>query len=449
MSSTQQDVVDVSTQRPTRKRYQILALIFFTVVINYLDRTNISIAGVQMQEDLGLSDAQMGLIFSAFAWTYANLQIPGGLVVDKTGARILYPVMLILWSIATLIQGFISSLAGLVGCRMAIGVFEAPSYPCNNRIVTNWFPEKERAGAIGIYTAGQFMGMAFLAPILFWIQDKTGWRGLLVISGLIGIVWAFVWYALYRDPKDHPTVNEAELKHIRDGGGLLDEQIQEGDDAKDGLTLADFAEVFRYRKLWGLYFGQFCMGSLTMFFLTWFPKYLVEARDIDLKGSATMMSVAYLCGFVGVVLGGQASDWMVRRGYSNEVARKLPILLGMLISVAIIGANYTDSTVMAGVFLSVAFFGNGLASIAWVFVSLMAPKKMLGLAGGAFNFIGGLSAIITPLAIGFLVRREEGELPDFSLALFYVGGLAVAGFLSYLLVVGKVERVGEPDVVEA
>jgi len=449
MSQETKDGHALNEQRPTHKRYGILALIFFTVVINYLDRTNISIASVQMQGDLGLSDAQMGLIFSAFAWTYANLQIPGGLVVDKFAARILYPVMLVLWSVATLIQGLISSLGGLIGCRMAIGVFEAPSYPCNNKIVTNWFPEKERAGAIGIYTAGQFMGMAFLAPILFWIQELTGWRGLLIISGVIGIVWAGVWYALYRDPKDHPTVNEAELKHIRDGGGLVDEQNDAEDSAKEGMTFADFAEVFRYRKLWGIYLGQFCMGSLTMFFLTWFPKYLVEARGINLKESASTMSVAYMSGFAGVVLAGQVSDLMVRRGFSKEVARKLPVLIGMLLSVIIIATNYTDSTVWAAVFLSLAFFGNGLASITWVFISLMAPKKMVGLAGGAFNFIGGLSAIVTPLAIGFLVKREEGQVPDFSPALFYVGGLALLGFFSFLLVVGKVERVGEAKAVEA
>lgn len=424
------------TTKPTRKRYQILALVFFTVVINYLDRSNISVAAFALKEELGLSTVQMGIIFSAFAWTYSTLQIPGGIMVDYVKPRILYPVILSLWSIATLIQGFISSLAAFVGCRAAIGIFEAPSYPANNKIVTSWFPEKERASAIAVYTSGQFIGLAFLTPALVLIQSYLGWRGLFIVSGLIGLVWAVIWYAAYRDPKNS-SANQAELAYIAEGGGLVEgdaENLEQKE--KQKFNWSDLGEAFVHRKLWGVYIGQFCLGSLFIFFLTWFPTYLVEYRGLDFIKSGFLASLPFLAAFVGVLLSGFTSDALVRKGYSNEIARKGPVLTGMLLSMAIIGANYTDNTFFIILFLSIAFFGNGLASIAWVFVSLLAPTRLIGLIGGVFNFMGGLSAAVTPIVIGYLV--EDGQ---FEPALFYIGALAFIGFCSYLFLIGKVERI--------
>lgn len=421
-------------EKPTRKRYQILALVFFTVVINYLDRSNISVAAFAISDELKLSTVQMGFIFSAFAWTYSALQIPGGIMVDFVRPRILYPILLTLWSAATLVQGFINSLAAFIGCRAAIGIFEAPSYPANNKIVTSWFPENERASAIAVYTSGQFIGLAFLTPVLVLIQSQLGWRGLFIVSGLIGIAWAVIWYFLYRDPSRHPSINQAELDHISQGGGLIEGVSAPKERAK--FNWADLVKAFSYRKLWGVYIGQFCLGSLFIFFLTWFPTYLVKYRGLDFIKSGFLASVPFLAAFVGVLLSGFSSDALVRKGYSNEIARKAPILIGMLLSMSIIGANYTNQTFLIILFLSVAFLGNGLASIAWVFVSLLAPTRLIGLIGGVFNFMGGLSAAVTPIIIGYLVK--DG---NFAPALFYIGALAFIGFCSYLFLIGKVERI--------
>lgn len=420
--------------KPTRKRYSILFLIFITVVINYLDRSNISVAAFAIREDLGLSTVQMGVVFSAFAWTYSTLQIPGGILVDYVKPRILYPIIMALWSIATLVQGIVNSLSALIGLRAAIGVFEAPSYPMNNKIVTSWFPEHERASAIAVYTSGQFIGLAFLTPVLVLIQSHFGWRGLFLISGLIGIIWALLWYFFYRDPQQNGRVNEAELEYIQKGGGLVEAHSEQKERSK--TSLADFKHAFLQQKLWGVYIGQFCLGSLFVFFLTWFPTYLVEYRGLDFIKSGFLASLPFLAAFVGVLLSGFTSDFLVRKGWSKEVARKAPILLGMLLSVSIIGANYTDSTFWIIFSLSFAFFGNGLASIGWVFISLLAPTRLIGLVGGVFNFIGGLSAVVTPIIIGYLVK--EG---NFAPALFYIGGLAFLGFCSYLFLIGKVERI--------
>lgn len=424
----------------TKKRHNILALIFGSVVINYLDRTNISVAAPAISADLELSSVQLGLIFSAFAWTYAALQIPGGIVVDKVGARLLYSVMLFFWSIATLFQGFVNSFVVLLGLRASIGIFEAPAYPANNAIVTKWFPENERASAIAIYTSGQFIGLAFLFPILAVIQDQLGWRGLFIISGIIGILYALVWYIFYRDPKDHKTVSNEELAVIEKGGGMaLSTNKPSG---KTKFSWADLAEAFKHRKLWGVYIGQFCVGSVSIFFLTWFPTYLVEYRGLDFIKSGFLASIPFLAAFAGVLLSGFTSDYLVKKGYSVEVSRKAPVLCGLLLSVSVIGANFTDDTFYIIFFLALAFFGNGLASITWVFVSLMAPKRLIGLIGGVFNLIGGLSAVIVPVVIGFLVK--DG---DFSPALFFIGGITLLGFLSFLLVVGKVKRIEVPEPV--
>lgn len=424
------------TRTKTRKRFSILALVFGSVVINYLDRSNISVAAAELSDSLQLTTVQMGLIFSAFGWTYALLQVPGGIIVDKIKPRILYSFILVLWSTATLLQGFVNSFLMLIGLRASIGVFESPSFPANNAIVTRWFPESERASAIAIYTSGQYIGLAFLTPVLVAIQTYLGWRGLFIVSGLIGIVWAVVWYIFYRDPRTHASISESELAHIESGGAIVTDKDHSSTSKK--VKWSDFKEALIHRKLWGLYIGQFCMGSMSIFFLTWFPTYLVKYRGLDFLQSGFLASIPFLAAFSGVLLSGFISDLLIRKGFSNEVARKVPVLFGMLLSVSIIVANYSDSTAVIIAFLALAFFGNGLASITWVFISSMAPKRLIGLVGGVFNLIGGLSGIIIPISIGYLVK--DG---DFSPALFFIGAIALAGFFSYLFLVGKVERIEE------
>ena len=164
--------------KPTRARYTILMLLFIGTAINYLDRTNIAVSASSIQADLGLNAVTMGLIFSAFGWTYAFMQIPGGWFLDRFGAKVVYAVSLCTWSIATLLQGFAKNFAGLFGLRLALGFFEAPAFPTNSRVVAAWFPQQERALATGIYTAGEYVGLAFATPFLFWLLSNYGWHSL-------------------------------------------------------------------------------------------------------------------------------------------------------------------------------------------------------------------------------------------------------------------------------
>jgi ACS family D-galactonate transporter-like MFS transporter len=426
----------LTATKPTRIRFGILALIFGNVIINYMDRSNISVAASAISKDLQLTPVQLGLIFSAFGWTYAALQIPGGILVDRIKPRLLYALCLISWSLVTLLQGVLKGFGMLFSLRLATGAFEAPSFPINNRVVTSWFPDNERASAIATYTSGQFIGLAFLTPVLTTIEHFLKWRGLFIITGLIGIIWGIVWYFFYRDPMDHARVNKEELDHIEQGGGVINRSATKGKEAKTTFKWTNLKEVFIHRKLWGIYIGQFCATSTMWFFLTWFPTYLVKYRGMDFLKSGFLASFPFLAAFAGVLLSGFLSDYLIKRGVSVNVARKTPIIVGLILSISIVGANYVDNAALIILFMTIAFFGNGLAAISWVFVSTLAPKHLIGLTGGVFNFIGNLSSVVVPLVIGFLVTGG-----NFAPALFFVGTLACIGACSYIFLVGKVQRI--------
>jgi ACS family D-galactonate transporter-like MFS transporter len=428
-------VAAMNNQKPTAIRYQILFLIFVNVVINYMDRSNLAVAASEISKEFEFTSVQMGLIFSAFSWTYLLFQIPGGIMVKRYSPRILYAFSLITWSLATVFQGFARGFVTLFGLRMATGMFEAPAFPINNRVVSNWFPDNERASAIAIYTSGQFLGLAFLMPVLSKVQFYVGWKGLFVVTGLVGIIWGVVWYIFYRDPMKHTRVNAAELDLIEKGGGMLDKQVEESS-GKKKFKWSDLREVLSHRKLWGIYIGQFAVNSTLWFFLTWFPKYLVDYRGMDFIKSGYWASVPYLAAFVGVLSSGFLSDYLIKRGVSAAKARKRPIIIGLLVSVLILGANYVDSPPLIILFMSLSFFGVGFASITWIFVSTLAPRHLIDITGGVFNFIGQLSGIIVPIVIGFLASGG-----NFAPALVFIAVLGFIGACSYFFLVGNVERI--------
>lgn len=426
--------------KPTKVRFYMLALIFVNVVINYMDRSNISVAISAIGKEFKFSTIETGLILSAFGWTYVAFQIPGGMMIDKFGPRLLYAFSLISWSLVTLFQSVTKGLISLFSLRLATGIFEAPAFPTNNQVVTSWFPDNERASAIGVYTSGQFLGLAFLTPVLTAIQYYLGWRSLFIVTGIGGIIWGIIWYKLYRDPKEHPRVNSAELKKIETGGGLIEAESKEK--KNNSLKWHDLKKVLSHRKLWGIYIGQFAVNSTLWFFLTWFPKYLIDYRHINFMKSGLLASLPFIAAFCGVLFSGFLSDFLIKKNFKIEVARKLPIIAGLILSISIIGANYVSSPALIILFMAIAFFGNGLASITWVFVSTLAPKHLVGLTGGVFNFIGGLAAVVVPIVIGLLV--SEG---NFSPALIFISSLALLGTCSYIFLVGKIERIEQSGII--
>ncbi|MGC2400950.1 MAG: MFS transporter [Acidobacteriaceae bacterium] len=425
----------MTPEAPSQRRFLIAMMLFVIVVINYLDRSNISIVGPQLSRALNLSPVKLGVVLSGFGWTYVALQIPCGWLVDRIHPRYLFGCILGLWSLATLSLGLATGFLSLLLLRLAVGAFEAPAYPINNRVATTWFGEDERAGAIAFYTSGQYVGLGFLTPLLSWIDLSYGWKAVFAVTGVVGLTWAAVWFVLYRDPAEFRGVNQAEIDRIATRGGIpdLSQRILQ---QRKSFAWSDWKTVLGSRKLWGVYLGQFGINATQWFFLTWFPTYMVTYRHVSFAKSGLLEALPFLGAFVGVLLGGFVSDGLLRRGSTLTTARKLPIIVGMLLSSSIVVANYVSDPLSISLCLTVAFFGCGFGSITWSLVSAMAPEHLIGLTGGVFNFIGNLAAIVVPLTVGFLIRGN-----DFTRPLIAVSAMALVGVGSYLFLVGKIERV--------
>lgn len=417
--------------KPTKARLGILVLITLATMLNYLDRSVMGVAKPDLVAELHISPEVMGLIFSAFSWTYALAQIPGGLVLDKLGSRLTYALSLGLWSLATMAHGMMSSVAGLVGARLALGLAEAPCFPANSRILSTWFPQQERARANSVYSVGQYVGLGLMIPVLTWISATYGWRSLFYIFGGIGIVFAFIWHAAFREPNESKSVNQAELDYIEAGGGLAAKS------AAFAFSWSNVGKLISKRQIAGASIGQFCGNSTLVFFLTWFPSYLADERGMDWIKSGFAASLPYIAASVGVLFGGYVSDRIIRQTGSATIGRKLPIIVGLLMTSVMIAANYVESNTTVIIIMSIAFFGQGMVNLGWTLISDVAPKEMIGLTGGIFNFCANLAGIVTPLVIGFVV----GATGSFYGALAYIGALGLIGAAAYIFIVGEVERV--------
>lgn len=428
----------------TRVRYLVLAMLFIATTINYADRASISIAGSAMQKDFGIDAVSLGYIFSAFGWSYVIAQLPGGWLLDRFGSRRVYGVSIFFWSLFTLFQGTIGFLAGaaaitaMFALRFLVGIAEAPSFPANSRIVAAWFPANERGTAAAIFNSAQYAATVIFAPLMGWLVHSFGWHYVFVVMGVLGIVMALAWRLFMKDPKDHPRVNRAEIEYIEAGGGLVDlDRAQKGSVKPKGPDLRHIKQLLRSRMLMGIYLAQYCINALTYFFISWFPVYLVQARGMSILKAGFVASVPAVCGFLGGILGGIISDALLRRGASLSVARKVPIVLGMLLSMSMVICNYVDAQAIVVAVMALAFFGKGLGALGWAVNSDTAPKEIAGLSGALMNTFGNLSSITTPIAVGYIV----GHTGSFNGALVFVGLHGLVACVCYLFVVGKIERV--------
>jgi ACS family D-galactonate transporter-like MFS transporter len=422
---------DGAAARPTRVRLLILSLVTIGTLINYLDRTVISVAAPLLSKDLGLNAALMGVAFSAFSWTYAASQIPGGILLDRIGVRATYFLSVTFWSICTALQGLSSGLVSLVIARLALGVAEAPAFPCNSRVLSTWFPQQERARATGVYSIGQYFGLAFLSPVLFWISAMFGWRALFLLVGVAGVMFGFTWIAVYRDPHASRRVNQAELDHIAAGGGLGDRS------EPTRFEWRNIGFLLRQRQVLGASIGQFASNSTLVFFLTWFPTYLATERHMGWLKVGLFAVLPFIAATVGVVSGGLLSDFLLRRTGSANIARKLPIVSGLVLASTIVAANFIERDVPVIAVMSLAFFGQGMCNLGWTLITDVAPKRLIGLTAGLFNLCANLAGIVTPLVVGLVVTATG----SFAWALAFIALLAASGALSYIFLLGDVRRV--------
>lgn len=420
-------------ERRSGARYVVLALIAAGTMVNYLDRTVVSVTAPSMMKDLRIDAATMGLVFSAFSWSYALAQLPGGVFLDRFGVRLTYFLSVAFWSAFTALQGFATGVTSLILYRLGLGAAEAPCFPANSRVLVTWFPQKERARANSVYSVGMYFGIAFLSPLLFWVVAHYGWRALFFAVGVVGLLFAAVWIAMYREPSHNRQVNQAELDHIAEGGGGA---VSE----RTPFSWNDVAWLLRQRQIVGASIGQFATNSTLVFFLTWFPTYLTTARHMAFLKVGFYAVLPFIAASVGVLFGGQISDAIVRRSGSASFGRKLPIVAGLLMSSTIVTAAFLKSNQLVIVVMSIAFFGQGMSNLGWTLISDVAPRRLVGLTGGLFNFCTNLAGIVTPIVIGVVI----GATGSFFGGLAYIGAMALIGALSYTFVVGEVRRLGEP-----
>ena len=432
------------TTRTGRVRWTVLAVLFAVTVINYADRATLSLAAPSLSHDLGIDKLQLGIVFSAFGWAYVAAQVPGGWLLDKYGAPRVYLAAITLWSVFTAFQGGVVWLSGataisaLFAFRFFVGLAEAPSFPGNARLVATWFPSPERGTASAIFNSAQYFATVLFAPIMGLIIAGFGWPWVFVFMGVLGLIAAIVWTRTVYEPRHHPRLKSAELELIQQGGALIDPPRGEPSSDNKAETRRKLKVLLCTPTLLGLYLAQFFINTLTYFFITWFPVYLVEERGLSVVKAGLFATVPAICGFVGGVLGGIFSDWLLRRGHSLTVARKVPVIGGMLLALTILGCNYAQTNTMILVFMSVAFFGKGVGALGWAVMSDVAPRDSAGLSGGIFNMFGNVSSILTPIIIGYILK----ETGSFDLVLGLVAAAALAAALCFLLLVGKIERIG-------
>ena len=438
-----------------RVRFTVLAMLCVITVLNYADRATLAIAGPALSGSLGLNAIAMGFAFSALGWSYVAAQLPAGWLLDRFGSRLVFFASILAWSLATALQGLVgfvgagTALGLLIGLRLLVGLAEAPSFPANGRVVMAWFPASERGTASALFNAAQYFATIVFAPVMAWIVTRFGWPWVFAFMGALGIVVAFAWLRVMHVPALHPRMGRAELAYIEAGGGLVTMDLPGGHPeaspaeaiaaprAPAGLgLLVPIRQLLTSRMMLGIYLGQYCINTVTYFFVTWFPVYLVQDRHMTILSAGIAASIPAIFGFAGGVIGGVWSDWMLRRGVSLTLARKIPICLGLGLSMCMIACNSVDTPWLVLGIMALAFFGKGIGALGWAVNSDAAPKQVAGLSGGLFNMLGNLSLITTPIVIGFIVQITG----SFNGALVFVAANALVTVFSYLFVVGEIKR---------
>ena len=428
--------------KETRIRYLIICILFAVSCFSFADRSALSQAVSSMPRDMNLSPQRMGYLLFGFGWAYALGQLPSGGLLDRFGSKRVYGIAIILWSTFA----FLTGCAGYAGAsaaftaifilRILSGLAQSPVFPGNGRIVAAWFPTSERGRASAIFNASQYFALPIFAPIFGGLLHRYGWQSCFWFMGALGGVFTLVWFTNIYGVKDHPRIAPAEVETIERGGGLVNTDAS-ASAKKNTLTWSTVKMLLSYRMLVGVYIGQYCITTLTWFFLTWFPLYLSQARHMSVLKVGFAAAVPGLCGGFGGILGGIISDELLRRGCSLSFSRKLPIMAGMALSMTIIACNYAGSQSIMLLFMSISFFGKGIGALGWTVISDTSPKGMVGMNGALFNLCGNLAGVTTPLIIGYIVEKTH----SYNGALVFVAVIAFCAIVSYGPIVGEIKRI--------
>jgi sugar phosphate permease len=372
---------------------QVLGIICLMYLTLYIDRVNIATAGPVMTAELGLSNADFGLAVSAFAWPYAILQLLGGWLSDRLGARRVLALSGVLVCAATMLTGLVDGLTSLMAARLALGFGEGAAFPTATRALASWLPEKNWGFAQGITHAASRLGNAATPPLVAALVLGLSWRGSFVVLGAISLIWLILWLWRFRDdPRQHPDVSSDAIAALRP-------------------TSANAPQVPWFALLWRMLpvtAVDFCYGWTLWVFLTWIPSFFAMNFHLDLKHSAWFTAAVMLAGVVGDSLGGVASDWIYRRTGDIGAARRNVIVVGMLGCFAfLIPVVSVPNLTTVTICLSAAFFFVELiVGPIWSVPMDIAPSYA-GSASGMMNFGFGVAGIISPYIFGAVVDRTS------------------------------------------
>ncbi len=422
-------------------RYTVVFLLMIVTTIFFGGRSILSISGSALSSDLNLSTVQLGYLFSSFSVTYVLFQIPCGLLLDKFKTKTLYLWFLVFWSLVSLGTYFVTFVPNqlfiypaLIAFRLLAGLFEAPIFPANSRIVSNWFPKHEISFASAIFGSSQYLSIFVCSPLIAWITYHQGWQFNFLYLGAAALTLGIILKFWLHSPKDHPFISQEESEYLRQH---LVAVTTTANSVTNHSVWQRVSFLLSNKTMVGVCLGQYCMNAITFFFLTWFPIYLIEVKNVSVINVGIMASIPALFGFFGNLCAGLVSDRMVRLGFSIAKARKLPIIVGMVLSTFMLFALFTDSPLLIVVCMSFAFFGKGFSSLGWTIIADIAPKPLYGLCGGIFNTSGNLSGIITPVIIAYLI--ELTGLFDFAL---YVTGIHALGAIAcFIWIAGDLNKI--------
>ncbi|MFJ5161731.1 MFS transporter [Pantoea sp. NPDC088449] len=412
---------------PRIKKIQVTAmlLLLFAAMINYLDRSSLSVANMTIRGELGLSATEIGLLLSAFSLAYGLAQLPCGALLDRKGPRIMLAIGMFFWSLFQAAAGLVHNFTQFIFVRIGLGIGEAPMNPCGVKVINDWFNIKDRGMPMGMFNAASMIGLSIAPPILAAMMMVMGWRGMFITIGVLGMFLAIGWYLMYRD-RDNSKLSGEEIHYLQAGSVAS---------RKEPLSFAEWRGLFKQRTMWGMMIGFSGINYTAWLYIAWLPGYLQSTYNLDLKSTGLLAAIPFLFGAAGMLLNGYVVDALVRRGHDAVKVRKISIVSGMLLSAAFTAfvTRATDTT-SAVTLIGMALFCIHFAGTScWGLIHANVTARMTASVGSIQNFASFVFASFAPVITGWVLDTTK----SFSLALMICAGVTVVGALAYLLLVRK------------
>ena len=419
-----------------RRRWTIAWLLGLGVLVNYFDRVNLSVSQDALHATFGISTVTFGYLLSAYSWTYALLQMPSGLLLDRFGVRLVGRVSTIIWSIASFAAAVSTGVGAFFASRLLLGIGEAPTFPANAKAVGYWFPAEERSLATAVFDAAAKFASAIGVPVIGILLLHFGWRWSFAATGLISLLYFVLFYAFYRNPSEDHSLSARERGFIVRGGAQPEDRVKSMQGAPLGYLLGQ-------REVWGLALGFASYNYSFYLLLTWLPSYLSAALHVDLFHSVIYTSGPWLFAtFTDLLVGGWLVDALIQRGWNATRVRQIVLIGGTALGLGILGASHVHSPYAALFWISLSLGGlSAAAPVGWSIPSLIAPRESVGTVGGIMNFCNHLSAISAPIITGYIVQATHSFAGAFlTAALFLIVGIA-----GYVFLLRNMQPIPEPS----